>query len=466
VLDVSKIEAGKLVLDPRPCGVQAIIAEVSSTMRARALQRGITLSVQYPGPLPEAILADDARLRQALTNLVANAVKFTEAGSVRIVTRLVQPWRDGQAGLRIDVIDTGIGIAPDRLAQLGQPFVQADASTSRTYGGTGLGLVITRKLVGLMGGQLAIQSTPGRGSTFSITIPTGPLAGVGMLLDPQEAARISVPTQESPPADALAGLQVLVAEDGAANQLLIHTLLRKAGAFVAVASDGREAVEKARAGTFDVILMDMQMPQLDGYQATAALRAEGYTRPIIALTAHALAGDRDKCLAAGCTDYLTKPIDRATMIRLVARHAGRPAVEPSSAAPAPAAPTRPAPQPCQQDQAVLSLFAADAELADVLDGFVAGLSNRARVMRDALAAGQHGELQRAAHQMKGAGGSFGFPELTRLGGDLELAAKAGDIEAAGLALARLAELCAQIVQGHRPLAASQSKAGPLVMRGR
>jgi CheY-like chemotaxis protein/HPt (histidine-containing phosphotransfer) domain-containing protein len=319
----------------------------------------------------------------------------------------------------------------------------------------GLGLALSKRLAGMLGGDITFSSAKGKGSTFVFTISTGSLEGVRMLqTSDMHEAEPSSPDGLTPPVLPQLSGRILLVEDGLDNQRLLALILRKAGANVTVVNNGKEALEKVIAqqkkylaeglqtSPFDVILMDMQMPQIDGYQATAALRAEGCTRPIIALTAHALSGDRDKCLAAGCTDYLTKPIDRSVMIRAVARHAGRAPGQSPSAAPG--------------DAAAPSLFAGDAELAGVLDGFVAGLPARVRVMRDALAAGQYGELQRAAHQMKGAGGSFGFPELSRLGGELELPAKAGDVEAAGLALARLAELCAQIARGHRTHAESQS----------
>jgi PAS domain S-box-containing protein len=442
ILDISKIEAGKLVTNIQPCRLPDIIADVASMMRLRAEQRGLRLSVEYETEVPETIHTDGARVRQALVNLVGNAVKFTERGGVRIVASCLPAWRDGRPAVRIKVIDTGIGIRPEDLAQLFQPFVQADASTSRKYGGTGLGLAISRHLAELLGGELAAESAVGAGSTFTLTIPTGSLEGVLMLKDPAEAAYGEAARLQSPAADGktLLGTRVLLAEDGPDNQRLIRTILSIAGAEVELAVNGREAVAKARARSFDVVLMDMQMPQMDGYEATRLLRSQGYAAPIVALTAHSMASDLEKCLAAGCTDHLAKPIDRERLIRAVARYAGKeisgeiPAVLKSEAA--------------AGDLGVLrSQYADDPDLAEVLAQFVKGLPEQVEAMSRALAAGRHEELRRLAHRLKGAGGSYGYPLLTEVAEALQMAALAGDVEAAGLALGRLTALSRAVVKG-------------------
>jgi PAS domain S-box-containing protein len=434
ILDLSKIEARKLEIRADPCRPATVIADVASAMRARAGQQGIELAVEFPTPLPVTVRADERRLRQVLVNLVGNAVKFTDAGGVRIVTSLVDDWRDGQPGLCIRVIDTGIGMSEETLAHLGEPFTQGDESTTRRYGGTGLGLAITHRLVRLMDGSLEVDSTPGEGSTFTLWLPTGPLEGVEMDPHPDRILQ-AVRAEPAPttPRDALRGLRVLLAEDAPANQRLITVLLERAGARVAVVENGQAAVDRAAAGGFDVILMDMQMPDVDGYQATRRLRRRGFDRPIIALTAHAMSGDREKCLQAGCTDYLCKPIDRARLIEALASPARRAgAAEPAVADAGP------------QDGpegALESAYADDPEMTELIGEFVARLADQVTVMRQALTHGDHERLRRAAHQLKGAGGGYGYPALTEAAAAVEQAAKGGDGEASAVALATLAELC-------------------------
>jgi CheY-like chemotaxis protein/HPt (histidine-containing phosphotransfer) domain-containing protein len=241
----------------------------------------------------------------------------------------------------------------------------------------------------------------------------------------------------------LAGTRILVAEDGPDNQRLIQTILSMAGAQVELAADGREAVAKAQAASFDVVLMDMQMPEMDGYEATRTLRAQGYAAPILALTAHAMTGDRQKCLAAGCTDHLTKPIDSTQLLVTVARHAGKEISGLDSAAPPPQA-------PAGSPDAIRSKYANDPELAGILDRFVKGLPGQIEAMSLAAQAGRREELQRLAHRLKGAGGSYGYPELTEAARELEVAARAGDVEAAGIALGRLIAMSRAIVRGMVP----------------
>jgi len=442
ILDISKIEAGKFVMDVQECSMPALVADVVSMMRVRAEQHNISLSVEYETEIPETVRTDGARVRQALVNLVGNAVKFTERGGVRVVASFLPAWRDGQSAVRVRVIDTGLGIGEEKLAQLFQPFVQADASTSRKYGGTGLGLAISRRFAELLGGELAVESTVGKGSTFTLTIPTGSLEGVRMLKNPAEAVHGEATGLHVPAVGEkiLAGTRILVAEDGPDNQRLIRTILSMAGAQVELAADGREAVSKASAGSFDMVLMDMQMPEMDGYEATRLLRSQGYGVPILALTAHAITGDREKCLAAGCTDHLTKPIDRGRLIDAVARYAGKVVPGEGQAAPTPES-------PAGDPEVIRSQYADDPELAGVLDQFVQGLPGQIEAMSLAAQAGLWEELRRLAHRLKGAGGSYGYPSLTEAARGLEEAARAGDVEAAGMALGRLTALSRAVVKG-------------------
>ena len=266
---------------------------------------------------PEYIECDPTRLKQILVNLVGNAIKFTEGGGVRMVTRSFHD--DGDAPqLEISVIDTGIGMSPEQVAVLFKPFTQADTTMTRRFGGTGLGLSISSRLAGLLGGSISIDSQIGRGTTFTLQIAARPLEGTRMITAMREACGVSRASEVRKTTRRI-DCRLLLAEDGPDNQRLISFLLKKAGAEVTLAENGRIAVETAMAARadglpFDIILMDMQMPELDGYGATRELRDRGWDGPIVALTAHAMAEDRAKCIAAGCDDFATKPIDRHVLL--------------------------------------------------------------------------------------------------------------------------------------------------------
>lgn len=316
ILDLSKIEAGRMSIEWRPASPVQILEEVCGTMRHRAVDKGLSLNVEV-GRIPEFILTDATRLRQILINLIGNAIKFTREGTVTVLMDHIDSPRSPR--LRIRVIDTGIGIAPDRLGQLFTPFGQADSSMARRFGGTGLGLVISRRLAQALGGDMTVHSTPGLGSTFT--------AEVGAF-----AADESVVPREAPSRGAeratvtRSGLRILLAEDGVDNRRLLVHLLRRAGHTVEAVENGRDAVDRisrSSGASFDVVLMDMQMPDMDGYAATEELRRRGCTLPIIALTAHAMSGDRQRCLASGCDDYLTKPVESVRLLEVCTRWANR-----------------------------------------------------------------------------------------------------------------------------------------------
>jgi len=333
ILDLSRIETGKLQVERIPCSPQEIVEGVVSLMRVRAAAKELALTTEYAGPIPTVVATDPLRLRQILINLVGNAVKFTETGTVRVVVELVQTEGD-EPKLRFDVIDTGLGMNEHQVKRLFRPFVQGDTSTTRKYGGSGLGLTIAKRTAGLLGGDVTVTSAPGKGSTFSVTIATGPLDGVPLAgpssQDPSAEEQATPAAAKSP---TRLNCRILLAEDGPDNQRLITLVLRKAGAEVTVCEDGKQVVDRVLgprpepAGTpdqgakpFDVILMDMQMPVLDGYEATRRLRDAGYRDPIVALTAHAMKGDREKCIEAGCDGYIAKPIDHQQLLETVAQY--------------------------------------------------------------------------------------------------------------------------------------------------
>jgi signal transduction histidine kinase/ActR/RegA family two-component response regulator len=321
ILDLSKIEAGKMRTENIACSPAEIIADVVSMLRATAIDKGLSLEVVYDGMIPKQVRTDPTRLRQILINLVGNAIKFTEGGGVTLTASMATPTHIPAPKLKISVSDTGLGITRQQQDALFQPFMQADADAIRRMGGTGLGLTIAKHLAGLLGGDITVTSEVGKGSTFALTIATGTLDGVQLIQSPQEA----VVQEKGPPIKFNLTGSVLLAEDGVANQKLISCYLREAGISVDVAPNGKIACEKAIAALaenrpYDLILMDMQMPVLDGYSATMRLRDKGYRFPIVALTANALVSDRQKCLSAGCNEFLTKPIDPQKFLTTVSRY--------------------------------------------------------------------------------------------------------------------------------------------------
>ena len=318
ILDLSKIEAGRLETEPGPCDIANLLNDLQAAFRPTASERGLQLAIHFDGLVPAVIMTDRLRLRQILFNLVSNSLKFTERGEVRLTVRL-RADAPSEPRLEFSVRDTGPGINPDDLKRLFQPFAQADASIARKHGGSGLGLAISRRLAILLGGDITAQSEVGVGSTFVASVATGALVDVAWLRTPGTPTPLRPAARPAADAPALAGCRVLIVEDGPDNQKLFSRLLRRAGAEVWLVENGLAAIHEierddGELASFDLILMDMQMPVLDGYSTTRRLRAAGVRTPILALTAYALVGDREKCLEAGCNDYLSKPFAPATLI--------------------------------------------------------------------------------------------------------------------------------------------------------
>lgn len=326
ILDLSKIDAGKMQVERVDCSPTQLLHEVESLLRVSAREKNLVFSIKVDGRIPSSIQSDPIRLRQILLNLVSNAIKFTDEGKVSLTASLDKS-SDGKPLMRFDVADTGIGLTEDQQQNLFAAFTQADTSTTREYGGTGLGLYIARSLAQLLGGDLTVQSERGKGSTFTVAVDPGDLNNVPMVDNVRSVANAVEQVEEVRHAGVesvgrLDGARILIAEDGPDNQRLISYVLRKAGARIEVVENGKLAVERALAAkregsSFDVILMDMQMPEMDGYAATAKLRSEDYHGTIVALTAHAMEGDADRCRRSGCNDYATKPVDRKKLIELV-----------------------------------------------------------------------------------------------------------------------------------------------------
>jgi signal transduction histidine kinase/CheY-like chemotaxis protein len=310
ILDLSKVEAGKLTIELAGLDLPRLLEGTIRILECRARSKGLELRLAIAPDTPRSLRGDAMRIRQILLNLVGNAIKFTQRGEISVSVR-TQAETDALAEVRIDISDTGIGIAPDHLGRLFQPFAQADASISRKYGGTGLGLAISKRLVELMGGKVGVESEPGRGSTFWFTlrlekIPAAP---------PAPAGRPGVQPAERP-------LHVLVAEDNQVNQMVATRFLARLGHSADVVSNGQEAVEALEQGDYDLVLMDCQMPEIDGYEATREIRRREAGRrhvPIVAMTASAIEGDRQTCIAAGMDDYIAKPVDLAVLASVLDR---------------------------------------------------------------------------------------------------------------------------------------------------
>ncbi|MEZ5594245.1 MAG: PAS domain S-box protein [Gammaproteobacteria bacterium] len=364
ILDLSKIEAGKLDIQIQPCSPAELIADVRSLMEVRAQEKQLPLLVEYENPIPATISTDPVRLRQILINLLSNAIKFTDEGYVKLSIR----YRSSGAEpvLRFAVIDTGIGITEEQQERLFQPFTQADSSHTRRYGGTGLGLAISQRLARMLGGEINLHSVPGHGSTVSVALATDTDNDM-VLIDPpgditpgKSAATVARHRLKS---------QVLVVDDRRDIRYLAQHFLEDAGARVTVAENGQAAIDAialaaSQGESFDVMIIDMQMPVLDGYQTTARLRAQGFDRPIIALTAAAMPGEREKCLQAGCDDFVTKPIEGYRLVELVARydpHAVEIPNEPQPASAQPASQPRRVPGSSERSSHCRVLIVDDSE---------------------------------------------------------------------------------------------------------
>ncbi|MDD5134723.1 MAG: response regulator [Phycisphaerae bacterium] len=322
ILDFSKIEAGQMNTESIECDVRALLENVESLIKPSVEKKNLQLKIECSDDVPIVIMTDPARLRQCLINLLSNSVKFTEQGYVKIFAHKVS--KDNNPFVEFAVSDTGIGIPAEKLGTIFDSFTQADGSTTRKYGGTGLGLTITKQLAELMGGNVTTESQVGHGSTFKFlvpaTIPQEQSLESGLSENTGETEQETEDKQGSLQAE-FSG-RVLVAEDGMANQVLIKLLLEKLGFVVTVAKDGLEAIDAVKNQHFEIIFMDMQMPNLNGYETTKRLRSLGINTPIIAMTANTAAEDEKQCVAAGCDNFVPKPIDKALLLKVIREYMG------------------------------------------------------------------------------------------------------------------------------------------------
>jgi signal transduction histidine kinase/DNA-binding response OmpR family regulator len=400
ILDISKIEANRMTLEKIPTDVPELLSDVVALVRQRAAEKGLWLFAAADGLIPKKIETDPMRLRQILLNLVSNAVKFTETGEVKL-TVMFNEIDHRQGEISFSVSDTGVGMTPEQQSLLFQPFSQVDGSIARQYGGTGLGLAISRRLADMLGGELTLRSQPERGSTFTLRIPVQISAGSGKVHTLGDLPQFTPALADIKPAHdwKLQG-RVLLIEDGEDNQRLVCMHLRRAGLEVIVAEDGTSGIEAFQAAAktkrpFNLVILDIHLPRMDGYAVATAIRAESLTVPIMAVTAFSRSGERQRCLEAGCTAYLSKPVEREALLSTIAGY-----LSPASAAP---------PDPTK----IRSMFSADRELREILAEFIAKLPKQVRELTDLIDQGNIQPLRRALHQIKGAGGGYGFSEMTQ-----------------------------------------------------
>ena len=509
ILDLSKIEAGKMEVESIETNIDEIIMDTADVLSVRAKENSLDLKVEFKSAVPRVIQSDPTRLRQIITNLVGNAIKFTKDGSVSIVTEMVNP---NNPQLQISIVDTGIGMTPEQQDKIFESFSQADSSTTRKFGGTGLGLSISRKLSESLGGSLTVSSKPGEGSTFTVTLPLNrieltDLISANEIIENRKSGKSG---QQAGPTLRLQPKPVLVVDDGDANRKLIDLVLSRAGAVVTLAENGQEAVDILQQCSFDLVFMDMQMPVLDGYSATTQLRDRGDETPIIALTGNAMKGDREKCLAVGCNDFLAKPVDIDTLLEKTAHYLG---IDATPVEPKPQASdsrvdlvadthqvaksstvveqaTKPVNEMIEPVGEATSQFAevtdqvdevttqveettacvdeepmptADAPVSSIVDpiycalpmdddgfreiviDFVDRLDGRLKGVQEAIRSADFETVAKEAHWLKGAGGTVGYAAFTAPAQALERAASVTDTELANDVLESLLDIQSRLV---------------------
>ncbi len=412
ILDLTRIEAGKIQIKIESCKLKKLFNEILQMFKPRADEKNISFEINIMPNVPDEIRTDTGRLRQCLINVIGNALKFTDGGSVRID---VLP--EGEQSIRIDVTDTGIGIQVDKQELIFDLFTQADESFTRRYDGAGLGLAITRQLLDLIGGRISLRSAVGTGSTFTLIVPSH---------KPQNQHEAHRPTRRSPihhhdPHHQLKG-RVLVVEDNVHNLRLLSILLRRLNLDVTTATNGQQVLNMVQNDSWDLILMDMELPVMSGFEAVTLLRQQGVTTPIVALTAHAMAGDRQRCLNAGCDNYLTKPLKQDALYQLLLKYLAESIHGQAESR----NPVTPLPSPhSQTSEQIISTLADDADLACIAQMFLNSLPDMIEKIQAYADSSCLDDLIKVAHDLKGSSGNAGFEPLYHKGLALENAAKIG-----------------------------------------
>ena len=447
ILDLSKVEAGHVDLQIDACRPHVVAQQVIAELSVKAREKGIGLALCADTPVPETIASDASRMRQVLLNLVGNAIKFTENGGVTVALNCTGRQYS------LEVRDTGIGIATERVEAMFEPFTQADVSITRRFGGTGLGLAISRKLAQALGGDLTASSTPGLGTTLKFTCTTGPLTNTRMLTPLQVLAAPVVADPTAKPRWRIPAARVLIVDDSAETRELVALVLTDQGLWVEQAENGQVALDRVEATGFDLIMLDMSMPVMDGYTAVRLLRERGVTAPVVAFSANAMKGYEEEVLAAGCNTCLTKPVDIDMMLECVAGLLGgeRLAAESMPVRPFAAAASSPMPLGTELPlhvpawTPIHSRFADHPRLSPIVGKFAGRFRERLDQARGALTGSDFDELGRFGHWLAGSAGMMGYDGLTTPARELEALARSGDAAGSGTALARLEGMCERLV---------------------
>jgi PAS domain S-box-containing protein len=408
ILDLSKVEASQLELERTRFSLNDLLGKVTEMVTVRAHEKGLALICEIAAEVPRDLVGDPTRLRQVLLNLLGNAIKFTEFGEVTLRVAADADSSDPGA-LRFTISDTGIGIPGEKLGAVFERFTQADSSTTRRYGGSGLGLTISKRLVELMGGRISVESGIGKGSVFSFTVPLEIWAG---------ATRHETIAVGAGPELPLRALHILLVEDSPDNRTITIAYLQDAPYQIEIAENGAVAFEKFTAGHFDLVLMDRQMPVMDGLAATRAIRKweqsnSRESTPIIALTASALKGDQEKFVAAGCTAFLTKPIKQEVLLQAIKEHSTVATLKANE----------------ESSRTGTIIVRANPKFTDLIPGFLQNRRHDVVAILGALDRGEFETVESLGHGMKGAGGTWGFQGITDIGAALERAAELADTDA-------------------------------------
>lgn len=433
ILDLSKIDAGALTIESAPCNVVDLIEELRFMFAPTITEKSLSLSINYSWPLPRVVTTDTLRLKQVLINLLGNAIKFTTSGGIELAIA----WEESAQQLRFKVTDSGIGMTPEQATGLFKPFCQANESITRQFGGTGLGLSISERLVRALGGAIEVSSEVGKGSVFSFSIhaPT-PSDTTILRLSPSEIPATRVVEQSA--SRALSG-NVLFADDALDNRRLVEHFLKKVGLNVVLVENGKEACEAVKAQNFDLILMDVQMPVMDGLTATRSIRQDGVSIPIIAISAGAMTSDIAKAMDAGCNTHLSKPFSRDSLYETLGRYLNN---------------TTKAFNP-PLNPLVSSLVGGDPDMVSLLIDFIDGLPQRFSDISAAYGGKDLAQLAALAHKLKGSAGMYGLPELALLAGELEKTSKRSDFEQAESLVQKIKEILPRIQRGRPTSVATQ-----------
>ncbi|WP_455208671.1 ATP-binding protein [Kaarinaea lacus] len=425
ILDFSKVEADQLDVELMPVNLFHLLFDVESIMRPQAEKKGLKFDFLYTFPLPTKLGTDPVRLKQILLNLCSNAIKFTEKGSISIT---VKCDANNQI-IQFAVDDSGIGMTEKQLTKLFKPFQQADNSITRRFGGTGLGLSLSKRLAEMLGGTIEVQSKPYTGTCFTLSINTGSLINSQFVHSLKQVAPVNESDVSIKNEVPLSG-HVLLAEDNLTNQQLLSMLLRKMGAEVSIADNGEIAVKMAQENHYDLIYMDMQMPLLSGVDATKMLRSQNYDQPIIALTANATNEDKMICINAGCNDFLTKPTPRDKLYEMTSRY------------------LQTSEQPSKPNAPIIStLLSEDPTFGDLVQKFVSELPDILSKLHNAYQQKDWVALKDRLHNLKGMGGGFGYHVLTELAGKAEFQIFSENYETAKAFLDEISQISERIYEG-------------------